>query len=181
MSGSRFVRLLALFTIIFLPVSPAAEPEPKEIKSALWEAWTLVQLTDYVSQPEGLKPVNRDRFVIGVVGTAEVEEMLRVVLREKKIGLIGGRPVTVVSLATSNVLTADLVYVAESAEQAVYPTLKECALKGVIVIGHSSEFFRRGGVFRFDLEKRHLVYSRDNLEQAPFGLHRRFRRYLKSE
>lgn len=151
----------------------------------LWQAWTMVQLTDYVSWPGESKPVNSDKFVIGIVGAAEVHRYLEVVLKQKGIDQIQRRPVEVVSIAVGEagerVMSCDMVFVVAEAEKNVLPRLAACTAKGVITLGISPEFTKRGGVFRFDMKKGTLIYSRGNLEKAPYGLHRRIRRYFTVE
>jgi hypothetical protein len=185
-AGSLVSRVLALLLVVFSSLgTQGADSAPLAIKPALWQAWTLVQLTDYVSRSPEVKPVNKDKFIIGVIDDVDVVEMLRVVLAQKKIDRIDGLRVEVVELASAgagtNLLACNVVLVSKGGESGVFPVLRECARKGIIVVGHSPEFFRNGGVFRFDLENRNLIYSQENLAKAAFGLHRRFRRYLKSE
>lgn len=155
------------------------------MQKPLWEAYTMTKLADYVSLSSGVEPVNRDKFVIGVVGAPEVYRNLLGMVAGGKPDRIQRRPVKVVEIPAAEVatraLTVDFLFVAAKSEKVVFPVLEQCTKAGVVAIGETREFTRRGGTLRFDEAKRTVVYHRANLSKAPFGLNYRFRRYLDSE
>lgn len=182
-SRRRLLSVAGRLCLLLLPLSSAAPATFQN--SPLWQAWTMVEIADYVVMSAGRGAVNRDRYVIGVMGNDEVRRYLGEVLKDKGVKQIQRRPVEVVEIkpaeAAAKARTVDLLFVGAAGEAAVRPVLKKCADAGVVTIGETKGFTAAGGVFRFDVDARKLIYHRANLDGAPYGLHRRFRRYMPSE
>lgn len=151
----------------------------------LWKAWTMAQLADYVTLTSGVKPVNADEYVIGVAGAEEVTEALERIVRSGRLTRVQRRPVRIVSVSkealATRIFQVDMMFVASALENAVAPWLERCNKLGVVVIGETPEFTKRGGTLRFDEKNATVVFHPANLNAASYSLHRRFRRYLESE
>jgi hypothetical protein len=150
-----------------------------------WKAWTMAQLADYVSLASGVKPVNADEYVIGVAGSDAVSDALRQIARSGRLTRVQRRPVRIVSVTkdelAKRVFEFDMMFVASALEDAAVPLLGRCNKSGVVVIGETPEFTKRGGTLRFDEKRSTVIYHAANLAAASYSLHRRFRRYLESE
>jgi hypothetical protein len=173
--------MLSAFLCLSLNVGSAAE----RMEASLWKAWTMAQLADYVTLAAGRKPVNAEVYVIGIVGSPEIEAAFRQILRSGSVERIQRRPLRVVGISgeklAGEALRVDLLYVASKAEPAVHPLLKRCNEAGVVVIGETPDFTRKGGSLRFDEARRTAVYHRDHLSAGSYSLHRRVRRYMEEE
>ena len=179
------IRWLVFVAVLASVVGAFAAESEGKMRKSLWQAFTMARLADYVSLAPGVAPINRDRYVIGIVGASELQRDLQGLIASGKPSHLQRRPAEVVEIPQSELaergLKVDLLFVAGSAQSQVFPLLEKCTRAGVVVIGETGEFTRRGGTLRFDEVRRTVVYHRANLSRAPYGLNYRFRKYLDSE
>lgn len=154
------------FALGFMSGSHAAEID--EAKASAVKAAFLYKFTKFVDWPDKAFSSSEAPFVIGVVGKARIESVLRRVVDGKKVG---NRPMKVKSFKVEDkeqakaVLSSCQVLFIPQDEKKVLPKILGAVTTGVLVVSDNRRFCESGGHIELKLKDgRYLL--RINLERT---------------
>lgn len=163
--GRQLGRALALWTIIALTIGHVAAQTPTGAvinREYAIKAGFLYQFLNYVEWPADALADETAPFVIGVLGTSPVGNVLNQVVKDKKVG---GRSIEIRNLSSaSEASKCHILFVPKSAPKPVQDAvLKAADGSHVLTVGEADDFIDRGGAAQFVLEgnKVRFVFNKE--------------------
>jgi len=156
------------FSLAVLPLALAQETSPRSLSPEEWRAGVLSKLPAYIEWPADKLGTETNALRVGVLTAAgredDVVTLLTALLRDTRVA---GRPLTV-SVLERPAQAADchLVFVPEEATGRWWEAAPTLDLHGIVTVGESGDFLRRGGVFNLRTSARKLEIDRRNASRA---------------
>lgn len=168
--------LLALGAAL-APLVIAAEKQepltPTEIKAAI-----LSRLPIYITWPTKLEGKDNDKFVVGLFDDDGLKPLVETLVEGVKVN---GRPIEVQIVdRPEEINRCHVLFVPESKNAEWLGLMKDVNLHGLLTVGESDRFLKKGGVFVFRLnEARRLWVDMKNKKEAGLEIESQFYRFIK--
>lgn len=157
-----------LVMLVLLGGVRAQDTSPKSLSPEEWRAGVISKLPAYIEWPPDRLGAETNALRIGVLTApgrdAEVVTLLTALLKDTRVS---GRPVEVSALSQpGNAAQYHLLFVPEAASARWYEVAATRDLHGLVTVGESGDFLRRGGVFNLRTSARKLEIDRRNASRA---------------
>lgn len=146
MNMAAFRTLALLLAVVFLTAAPVAQAQPIS-KEYQVKAAFLYNFTKFVEWPPQDFASATSPIVIAVFGKNPFDQELAALVKDRSVN---GRPIQVRAIqAEAELATAHIVFVGAGEESRLPSSIY--GEHGVLTVGESSEFSRRGGIITFTL------------------------------
>ena len=168
--ASRLVRrhTRCLLALALIEAVLAQDASPRSLSPAEWRAGVISKLPAYIEWPPDRFGPETNALRIAVLTLPgrdnELLPLLNALFQDVRVG---GRPVEVSLLARpGNAAEYHVLFVPEEASARWWEAAATLDLRGLVTVGESGDFLRRGGVFNLRTPARKLEIDRRNASRA---------------
>ena len=167
-----------LVALALLDIVRAQDASPRPLRPEELRAGVISKLPAYVEWPDDKLGAETNALRLGVLTPAGRPDTVVALLTELlKDSRVNGRPIEVAAFAQPREAGGfHLVFVPDEVNAQWWDAVAAPDLRGLVTVGESGDFLRRGGVFRLLPERRRLQVNVRHAEQAGVKLNPRLLR-----